>query len=100
MNKTINFNIELRPAKTQDLMYCAATFKIDTVYYLMNPESRKLSGPYVLHKYTNSKVLERYYNSKCVYVPIMDFDFDIEMNLQQKEFKKEQELKEAGREVA
>lgn len=97
MSETAEFTIELRLAKTQDLMYCASTFKIDTIYYLKNPKTKTFSGPYVLHKFTNSKILESYYNSQCIYVPVMDFDFDIEMKLQQKDFKKEQELIEAGK---
>ena len=96
----IAFTTEIRPATTHDLMYCAGTLKINAIYYIQDPKSRKLSGPYCLHKFTNSKVLENYYNSGCIYVPVIDFNFDIQENLQQQGFQKMQLLKEAGREVA
>lgn len=83
--RTIYVNIRL--AVTQDLLIAAGVFKLGTIYYIKHPKTHIVSGPYVLDKYHNSKKLEAYYHAKCIYVPVIDFDFDIANNLQQKDLK-------------
>ncbi|MFV9552059.1 hypothetical protein [Algibacter sp. PT7-4] len=84
---------EIRKATTKDLLYAAGCLKFGIVYYLQDPVKRTISGPYCLDKYHNSKILENYYNSGLIYVPVIDFSFDVANNLQQLDYKKNCEIK-------
>lgn len=88
----IAITTHIRLATTQDLLYAAGCLKHGEPYFIKHPETCKISGPYIIDKYHNSKKIEDYYKAKCVYVPVIDFDFDIQNNLQQKDFKTQQEF--------
>lgn len=89
----ITITTHIRLAKSTDLLIASGCLKFGEPYFIKHPKTCKISGPYIIDKYHNSQKLEEYYKAKCIYVPVIDFDFDIQNNLQQKDFKKTQELK-------
>lgn len=88
-DKIIPFITRIRLAKKTDLLHAPGCLKIGDPYYIKHPKTHKLSGPYVITKYTSSKKMQEYFNCQCVYVPVIDFDFDIQQGLQQLDFKNE-----------
>ncbi|TXE18595.1 hypothetical protein ES692_06010 [Psychroserpens burtonensis] len=87
MSKIISHKVELQLAKKTDLLHAAGLLKFGTIYYLKHSKTHLLSGPYVLDKFHNSTKLKDYFQSNSIYVPLVDFDFDINNNLQQVDFK-------------
>lgn len=85
----IAITTHIRLATTHDLLYGPGLLKIGEPYFIKHPTKQTISGPYIIDKYHSSTKLKEYYKTKCIYVPVIDFDFDIANNLQQKDFKKQ-----------
>lgn len=84
----------IRLAKSTDLLLAPGLLKFGQPYFIKHLKTCEISGPYIIDKYHNSKTLETYYKSKNIYVPVIDFDFDIVNNLQQQDFKIKREIEE------
>jgi hypothetical protein len=89
MSQIITHKVELRLAKKTDLLHKAGLLKFGEIYYIKDPNTHKLNGPHVLDKYHNSTVLKDYFNSRSIYVPLVDFCFEIAHQVQQVDFKKQ-----------
>lgn len=87
MAKTITIEVEVRPAKNNDLLVAPLLLRLGQPYYIKDPKTNKLSGVYVLDKYTNSLKLEVLYLAKLIYVPVVPFIGPVYYDLQQTDLK-------------
>lgn len=83
--------ITARVATKQDLLLDKGVLRYGTAYFLKSFRTGKVSGPYVLDKYTRNKELEKFFKHGYVFVAESVIDNDVELVLQT-EFKNEQEL--------
>lgn len=82
-----------RLATKQDLLLDRGVLRYGTPIFLRSFKSGKISGPYVIDKYTCSKELERFFKHGYVFVAASVLENDVEMVFQS-EYKNEMELKE------
>ncbi len=83
----IKIEVEVRLAENSDLLFAPSLLKFGQPYYILDAKSKKLSGVYVLDKYTNSKKLELLFLAKLIYVPVIPFYGPVYYDLQQTDLK-------------
>lgn len=81
----IQIKVDIRLALNSDLLIATGLMKFGQPYYLLDPKTKKLTGVHVLDKYHNYERLKSLQEQQCIYVPVHEFDFNIDYGLQQKD---------------
>jgi len=79
--------IEIREAKSRDLLISDGLLKIGQIIYIKSLESKKINGPFIIDRFVRPDMVEYYFKKSLIYVPKIEIDNDIHHVLQS-QFKK------------
>lgn len=85
--KTVTISTDLVLAKNSDLLIAPGLLKPNQPYYLLDKTSNTFSGVYILDKYHNYEELKLLQQQQRIYVPLIEFNNNINIRLQQQDFK-------------
>ncbi|WP_026755063.1 hypothetical protein [Sediminibacter sp. Hel_I_10] len=81
MTKSL-LSIEVTLAENRDLLIAPGVLNIGQVIFLRSFITGKISGPYVIDRFTNAKELQAFFTAKRIYKAVAGIDSDIEMVFQ------------------
>jgi hypothetical protein len=88
MEETLTVQTKVRRAQKADLLIGVKLLKFGQPYYVQSTKTNALTGVFMLDQFTNSQKLSELFDAKRIYVPVVEWDDNIHLELLQTDIKK------------
>ena len=84
-----NFEIitTITRANNNDLLVKQGFMKFGQPYYILSKDGKSFSGIHILDKYHNYEKLKELQQAQRIYIPVIEYDKEIAIELQQQDLK-------------